>query len=361
MVAGMKADLVDHVRETLARAGYLATAVEGAGCFDLAGRRDGHLVLVKVLQNVDALAEDAARELTALAATLGATPLLVGLRSSARDLEDGAVYLRHGVRIVTPTTLAEHLLEGTPPLVHAAPGGFYVRIDGARLRELRERRGLSLGDLATAAGVSRRAIGMYEDGMNTMADVAFRLEEFLEESLVEPVDPFAPPERAEKDLARPAVERDTDVPRARRIEGGAPARDTNVPRARRIEGGAPGLDVDLTQVADAFEREVLSTLTRLGFHVTPTRRAPFQGIAKGDGPRDTLLTGVAPVASIERRAELLARIAEVIEAHGTFVVERRERRTQIGGTAVLDREDLVDAEEAGALVDLVEERRRKAR
>lgn len=316
----MKADLVDRVRDTLAQAGYLATVVEGAGCFDLAGRRDGHLVLVKVLQNVDALAEEGARDLLGLATTLGATPLLVGLRSSARDLEDGAVYLRHDVRIITPTTLAEHLLEGTPPLVHAAPGGFYVRIDGARLRSLRERRGLSLGDLASAAGVSRRAIGMYEDGMSSMVDVAFRLEEFLEESLVEPVDPFAPPEVSEKELAEP----------------------------------------DLARVEDPFEREVLGTLTRLGFRVTPTRKAPFQGVARGDGPGDTLLTGVAPLTSVERRAALLARIAEVIEAHGTFVVERRERRTEIAGTALLDRRDLVDADEAGAIVDLVEERRRKA-
>lgn len=316
----MKSDLVDRVAATLARAGYLATAVEGAGCFDLAARRDGHLLLVKVLQNVDALAEDAARELGALARTLGASPLLVGLRSSQRDLEDGAVYLRHGVRIVTPTTLDEHLLEGTPPLVHAAPGGFYVRIDGTRLRELREARGLSLGDLASAAGVSRRAIGMYESGMDSMVDVAFRLEEFLEESLVEPVDPFAPPEPAEKALAAP----------------------------------------DLDRVEDPFEREVLRTLTRLGFHVTPTKKAPFQGVARGEGRRETLLTGVGTASAVDRRAALLARIAEVIEAHGTFVVERRERRTVVGGTALLDREDLVDAEEAGALVDLVEERKRKS-
>lgn len=330
----MKAGLVEHVRDILAQAGYLATAVEGAGCFDLAARRDGHLVLAKVLQNVDALAEDAARELVGLAATLGATPLLVGTRSSSRDLEDGAVYLRHGIRIVTPTTLAEHLLEGTPPLVHAAPGGFYVRIDGARLRELREARGLSLGDLANAAGVSRRAIGMYEDGMNSMVDVAFRLEEFLEESLVEPVDPFAPPELAEKDLAAPAK--------------------------HGVDERIRAMDADLARVEDPFEREVLGTLVRLGFHVTPTRKAPFQGVARGDRPGETLLTGVASVMAVERRAALLARIAEVIEAHGTFVVERRERRTEIAGTALLDREDLVDADEAAALVDLVEERRKKA-
>lgn len=316
----MKSDLVDRVRETLAQAGFHATRVDGSGCFDLAARRDARLVLVKVLQNVDALAEEAARDLASVAETLGASALLVGLRSSARDLEDGAVYLRHGIRIVTPTTLAEHLLEGSPPLVHAAPGGFYVRIDGARLRALREARGLSLGDLAAAAGVSRRAIGMYEDGMSTMVDVAFRLEEFLEEDLVEPADPLSPVATSEEDL-----------------------------HGRRA----------LEDVEDAFEREVLATLASLGFRVVPTRRAPFDGIARAD--RGTVLAGVGSADLAERRAVLLARIAEIFETHGAVVVERRARRVDVAGTPLLDREDLRDADEAGAILDLLADRRRRTR
>src|SRR5439155_6141335 len=148
------------------------------------------LLLVKVLTNVDGLTEATAQELTLVARFLEAAPVVVGERSSSRPLEDGAVYLRYGVNIVTLETLREYLEDGVEPLVYAAPGGFYVSIDGARLRELRQERGFSLGDLAQAAGVSRRAIGMYEEGMGAMVDVAMRLEEFLDESLARPTNPF---------------------------------------------------------------------------------------------------------------------------------------------------------------------------
>ncbi|HLE96836.1 MAG TPA: transcriptional regulator [Candidatus Thermoplasmatota archaeon] len=311
----MRGGLVDDVREVLSRGGYLATLVEGASAFTIVARRDEHLLLVKILQNVDAFAEDAARELLSVASTLDATALLVGVRSSARDLEDGAVYLRHGVRILTPTTLSEFLLDGTPPLVYAAPGGFYVRIDGAKLRELRERRGLSLGELATSAGVSRRAIGMYEDGMSAMVDVAARLEEHLDTDLVQPVDPF------EKAPATPPV--------------------------------------PLEELADPFEREVLTSLKRLGFQVAPARRAPFDGVARAE--KDVVVAGISPGPDLERRAFMLTKITEIAEVHGTFVVERRHARLEVAGTPLLDRKDLKDADEPSGILDLLSDRKRRTK
>src|SRR2546428_814966 len=58
-------------------------------------------------------------------------------------------------------------------------------------RRLREERQVSLGTLADIAGVTRRTIQMYLEGMSATMEVAMRLEEFLNESLVVPVDPFA--------------------------------------------------------------------------------------------------------------------------------------------------------------------------
>jgi len=48
-----------------------------------------------------------------------------------------------------------------------------------------------LGQVADVAGVSRRAISMYEEGMSAMVEVAERLEAFFDEALVEPADPHA--------------------------------------------------------------------------------------------------------------------------------------------------------------------------
>ena len=188
-----RGDLIDDVRSLLARAGFAVSE----RCdlrpvsFDLVARRDRDLLILKVLTNVDALTEAIAAEIKLLCRFLEGRPLLVGLRAGAGNLEDGVIYNRHDIPIVTPTTMAEYVLDGTPPMVFAAPGGFYVHLDHDALRQARTDLGVSLGTVAQIAGVSRRAIQMYEQGMSASIDAAMRLEEFLQRELIRPTDPLA--------------------------------------------------------------------------------------------------------------------------------------------------------------------------
>lgn len=328
----MRATLLSSVRDVLAKAGFYLSADAALRplAFDIVARRDSQLLIVKVLTNVDGLNEPVANELRTVAQFLDAVPLVVGERSSSRALEDGAVYLRYGVRIVTYPTLREFLEDGVEPLVYAAPGGFYVNLDGERIRQIREARGLSLGDLAQAAGVSRRAIGMYEEGMGAMVEVAQRLEEFLDEALVVPYHAFEP-------------ERNAPPP--------APA-------------------PQLTDAASAFETAVLESLQRLGFRVAPTQRSPFSAITRehldttaDDGrPRlvteRVVLTGFAaehPDAA--KRAAATANLAEVTESFGVFFVERKTTRTVLEGTPVVSREELKRVDDADELLKLLGERK----
>lgn len=330
----MRATLLARVRETLARAGYYLSAESAMRplSFDIVARRDGDLLVLKVLTNVDGLSEPVANELRIIAQFLDAVPLVVGERSSSRPLEPGAVYLRYGVKIVTPETLQDYLVDGVEPLVYAAPGGFYVNIDGARLRAIREARGLSLGDLAQAAGVSRRAIGMYEEGMGAMVEVAARLEEFLDEALVLPSNPFR---------AAPADE---------------PAAATPTP-----------------DFAATFEGAVLRAMHEMGFRVAPTAKSPFAAITRetaeaeephrvGAPHERVVLTGFAgdgPDAL--RRAAATANLAEVTETFGVFFVERTTTRVAIEGTPVLSREELARVDDPEALIRLLSERRGRKR
>src|SRR2546428_5942209 len=107
------------------------------------------------------------------------------------SLEVGVIYPRFGVSILSRRTLGEFLEEGIPPFLYSPPGGLYVRLDADALRRLREERQVSPGTLADIAGVTRRPIQMYLEGMSATMEVAMRLEEFLNEPLVVPVDPFA--------------------------------------------------------------------------------------------------------------------------------------------------------------------------
>src|SRR5687768_1221360 len=126
-----RADLIDRVRILLAKTGFAVSE----RCeirpisFDVVARRDGRLLILKILGNVDALTERVGQELRTLAKFLGGTPMLLGERSSGGPLEDGVAYLHRGIPVLTLATLHEMLVENSPPLAEAAPGGLNVRLD----------------------------------------------------------------------------------------------------------------------------------------------------------------------------------------------------------------------------------------
>ncbi len=305
------------MRATLARAGFAVSE----RCdlrpvsFDLVARRDRDLVILKVLTNVDALSEPIANEIRVLCQFLEGRPLLVGLRAGTGALEDGVVYNRHDIPIVTPSTLAEYVLDGTSPMVFAAPGGFYVRLDPVALRRAREEAQLSLGVMAQRAGVSRRAIQMYEQGMSASIEAAMRLEEFLQADLIRPMDPFQ------------AV-------------------------APTAPGPEPGSSDD---PMEAFVRRMLEGL---GYEVRATRRSPFNALSTQE--RDTMLTGMGEDSpALRRRARVVTSVSQITERPGFFVV-KETTRTEIEGMPVINRTELRRLTDPEKILELILERQRGA-
>src|SRR3989442_8668968 len=121
--------------------------------------------MVKVLLNVDSFSKQGAEELRMIATTLNGAPLLIGERSGAGSLEDGVIYARSGVPILSRQTFIDFFEEGVPPFIFSAPGGLYVKLDGEALRRARDAKQISLGALAEVAGVSRRAVRVDLAGM----------------------------------------------------------------------------------------------------------------------------------------------------------------------------------------------------
>lgn len=310
-------ELIEVVRSILARSGfYVSRPLNMRGIsFDIVARLDDRLLIVKILSNVDALSKENAEEMSTLAEALGASPLLIGERSGSGEIEESIVYSRFGIPIVSLKTLADHLLEGVPPFIFAAPGGLYVKLDSDQLKKAREERSISLGTLAEVAGVSRRTIQMYENGMGAMIDVAIRLEEFLNMPIVTAVDPFAPP----------------------------------APRGKEKVGRPIKVEVDL------FGREVFGSLQRLGFSIQPTARCPFEALSKDD--RIVILTGLGNDESkLVEKAMVVRDIARIAERVSVIIIERSSSRTNIGGTAIVGRDELSKLTESTRLYDLVSER-----
>ncbi|MEE9151451.1 MAG: transcriptional regulator, partial [Thermoplasmata archaeon] len=129
-------EVLSKVREVLIHLGFSVSEPHSMRSisFDIVARRDDVLLIIKILGNVDAFNRDNAKELQILANLLQGSPIILGLKNSTSDLEDGVVYFRHGIPIISLGTFKDFFIEDVPPFVFAAPGGLYVHMDGELLR-----------------------------------------------------------------------------------------------------------------------------------------------------------------------------------------------------------------------------------
>ncbi|MCL2295577.1 MAG: transcriptional regulator [Methanomassiliicoccaceae archaeon] len=304
-------DLINTTRAILAKAGFdISSSLNLRSiCFDIVGRKDDTLLIIKILSNVDAFSRENAEDMKVLADALRATPLLIGETSSSGPLEAGIVYSRFKIPIISNETLSEHLLEEVPPFIFAAPGGLYVKIDGDLLRQIRENSGISLGTLAETTGVSRRTIQMYESGMGAMIDAAMRLEEFLQMPIIEPINPF-------------------EYKSKKKLED------------YEVAGGS------------VTESKALNRLLEIGFAITPVTKSPFEAISRS---RQTIfLTGLGvDEEKLVQKALIASEISKISGKHSLIIVERERSAEHIETTAVVTSEELKKIDDQDALTDLV--------
>jgi len=304
----MKKELLADTRILLARAGFYVSDVctLRPSSFDFVARKDDMLLLVKVLNNIDALSDDVAQELLFLATYLDGVPILIGNRTSAGVLEDETLYYRYNVPIITYNTLQD-VLQGVPPLVSAAPGGFYAHLDGEKIKELRESKGISLGQLAREVGVSRRTIRMYEQGERATIEVAEKIGAFLGDEVFQPMD----------------------------IRGFV--RPCELPVQRDIQDS------------------VLNMLASLGLSIFPTARSPFHALS--EFMDDLLLVGVNDRRLLDR-ARIVANVSRVVEKQSVFFIESATQ-THIAGIPVIGRKDLSRLHDPQGLLEMIREREQR--
>jgi putative transcriptional regulator len=303
--------LAERVEEVLRQAGFSTSdrCYLRPRSFDLAARKGNQFLFLKILSNIDGLNEQTALEVRRLAKHLLASPILVGEKTRDQYLERGAVYFRYGIPTLSLFTLADCLLDEALPLVYAAHGGLYVRIDGTRMRQLRLARGISLGALASELGVSRRTISKYEvEDMDTSVDVALKLEEIFEQELIQPVDPFH----------HETVEEDK-----------GPVTDT-----------------------------ILRLLLEIGFDVVPTGQAPFNAITRlGDL---VVLTGVSKFSqSMLKKARLMSSLSAVARTKSVVIVDGETKLECIEETVLIEKRELETIDQTRDFEDLVLEKQNK--
>ena len=304
-------DLINTTRAILAKAGYDISASLSLRsiCFDVVARRDDQLLIIKVLGNIDAFTRENADEMKVLAEALQAKPILIGEKSNSGELEEGIVYSRFNIPIISNETLADHLLEEVPPFIFAAPGGLYVKIDKDILKEIRENRGMSLGTLAEIAGVSRRTIQMYESGMGAMIDAAIRLEEYLDMPIIEPLNPF------EYKFERKGDEFEL----------------TGDMRTNSI---------------------ILNHLLDIGYSVTPVTRSPFEALSRDRSV--VILTGLDDNSDrVVYKTQIASEISRLTGKPSVIVVESARSLDRLKFTAVVTKEEVTKVDDKKDLTDII--------
>ncbi|PSP22996.1 transcriptional regulator [Halobacteriales archaeon QH_10_65_19] len=308
--------LVGNVTAMLEDAGFVVSdrcAIRPKS-FDVAARRGDDVLLLKILGNIDAFDARTGAEMRRLGEYMHATPLVIGLRTRDEELEPGVVYFRHGVPVFSPDTALDLFVEGVPPLIYAAPGGLYVNINSEVLADAREDRDWSLGQLAQELGVSRRTVSKYEDGMDASVEIAAQLKEIFEEELTSPVSV---------------------------LEGAESVRDAD--------------DIPEAPEADPDDEPIVTVLTRVGYDVHLTDRAPFKTVSE-DEDDGQMLTGHSEFTqTAEKRARIMSSVGRVARIRSVYVVEKAKRES-VEGTAIIEQTEIEDIEEQDDLRNLIQDR-----
>ncbi|MGC9123648.1 MAG: transcriptional regulator [Thermoplasmata archaeon] len=182
--------LREKVRSILIYSGYRISDNLG-GNIDFIFSKENKIYIIKIAINVDTIKEDVAREIKFFSKVIRGYPLIIGERTTIETLEDYILYYRYKIPVMNFKTFVNYFVNDVKPLGFSAPGGFYVKIDGKRLRKLREINNISLGEMANIAKVSRKSIQLYEEEKSAVSiDVIMRIEEKFNASLIIPVEPW---------------------------------------------------------------------------------------------------------------------------------------------------------------------------
>jgi len=172
-----KSQLINRLTDTLMKNEFQLFITHG--CFDIAARKD-FLMLIKTLTNIDGLMEEHAQSLRAISYFTSGYPLVVSERTNHGELNDGVIYSRFQVPVVTPELFDEMIKEQVVPEVKAIKGKNIVVINTVYLRKKREELNLSLEKLSRQIGISKKALYEIENQrVNPTVETVRKLEEML--------------------------------------------------------------------------------------------------------------------------------------------------------------------------------------
>ena len=182
----MKRDLIEEVSIYLLKKGYTIKSLTRT-CFDIVARKDTQILLIKVLNDANAISEEYAEAMKHVSSYISGVPLTIAEKAGDK-LRDGVVYSRFGINTLNQQTF-ENCIENKFPFVKRDHAGLTANIVGRRLQEKMDEEGVSLGDLSKKLGVSKKMIQKYKSGDSKITiQKAFKLYDIFGHSVFDKID-----------------------------------------------------------------------------------------------------------------------------------------------------------------------------
>ena len=166
-----------------------------SGCLDFVVSSD-RVVFIKSFSNADSIRKGQARRMRDIMSLSESLSIISASRMGRKVLEDGVVYERYSIAVVSPPTL-RNILEGDFPLKKRDRGGLYKMIDPDKLRRKRIESGLTQEELAKMVGATKKTIYIHEKKeMPAPAPIVDAIEQILG-SITKPfsIEPDEPEKR----------------------------------------------------------------------------------------------------------------------------------------------------------------------
>ncbi len=186
----MKPELLEQVGISLLRKGYTLKYLTRT-CFDILARKEGRILLIKVLEDANSISPEYAEQMKNLCFYINASPIVIADKAGAR-LQDNIIYSRFDIYTLSPASFA-NCLENKFPFAKRSKAGLTASLSGRKLKEMREHQGYSLSSLAKKLGVSSRMVSKYEaQDSEVTFKRALRIYDVFGGNVFKKIDIFAP-------------------------------------------------------------------------------------------------------------------------------------------------------------------------
>lgn len=286
----MKQSLIEKLLFFLLRNGFTIKSLTRT-CFDILARKDTMILLIKILEDANAITQDYTYEMKKISTYINGSPIIIAEKAGIK-IQDNVVYSRFGIFTLNTNTF-KNSIEKKLPFISRSKAGLTACIKGDKLKKKREQLGLSLNSLSKKLGISSRMVARYESGNQEITlKKAFKLYELFGGDVFNKINLFS----------------------------------------------------SLTEKSTEIKTDITKKYTKLGFEASDVKKNPFDVIAKKN--KEIILTEIG-----DKTNPNLKPLSKLIDAHDLVIFRKKKPKH----TPSMTKKEFLEFEESEELIKFLKE------